>query len=58
MIADEDHSLRNIDTEQTRAAWGSVAARRRYVFTGTVVPNYPRDTLAILAWVAGSATAA
>lgn len=57
MIADEGHSLRNIDTEQTRAAW-SVAARRRYVFTGTVVPNYARDTLAILAWVAGSATAA
>ena len=57
MICDEGHCLRNLDTEQTRAAW-SVAARRRHVFTGTLVANYPRDTLAIMAWVAGSATVA
>ena len=57
MICDEGHCLRNLETEQTRAAW-SVAARRRHVFTGTLVANYPRDTLAIMAWVAGSATVA
>lgn len=57
MICDEGHCLRNLETEQTRAAW-CVAARRRYVFTGTLVANYPRDTLAIMAWAAGSATAA
>jgi hypothetical protein len=57
MICDEGHCLRNLDTEQTRAVWG-VAARRRLVFTGTLVANYPRDTLAIMAWAAGSATVA
>lgn len=57
MIADEGHCLRNLDTDQTQAAW-NVAARRRHVFTGTVIANYPRDSMAILAWVGGSATAA
>jgi hypothetical protein len=56
MICDEGHCLRNLESDQTRAAW-NVAARRRYVFTGTLVANYPRDTLPILAWVGGSAKA-
>lgn len=57
MICDEGHVLRNMHTAQTQAAW-VVSARRRFVLTGTLVANYPRDTMAILAWVGGSATAA
>jgi len=57
VVADEGHCLRNLDSEQTRAAW-ALSARQKHVFTGTLVANYPRDTLGVMAWVAGSATAA
>jgi len=57
VVADEGHLLRNLHSEQTRAMW-ALACPKRYVFTGTLIANYPRDTLNILAWVGGSATAA
>jgi hypothetical protein len=57
VVADEGHLLRNQTTDQTRALW-QLAARRRYLLTGTPVCNYPRDILPLLAWVYGDGTAA
>ncbi len=57
LVADEGHVVRNLDTDQTRALW-QVAARRRFVCSGTPIANYPRDLLPVACFVAGDGTAA
>lgn len=56
VIADEGDLLANIDTAQSRALH-SLAARRRFVLTGTPIGNYPRDTLPLIAFAKGHGTA-
>lgn len=56
-ITDEGDLLANPRSDRSRAIW-KVSAQRRYVLTGTICPNYPRDVLPILAYVAGDGTAA
>lgn len=55
-ITDEGDLLANPRSDRSRAIW-KVSAQRRYVLTGTICPNYPRDVLPILAYVAGDGTA-
>jgi hypothetical protein len=56
-ISDEGDFLANPRSDRSRAVW-RVSAQRRYVLTGTICPNYPRDVLPIMTYVAGDATAA
>jgi hypothetical protein len=56
LVADEGELLSNPFSAQSRALW-RVSAKRRYVLTGTPVPNYPRDVLPIISFVGGDATA-
>lgn len=56
VVADEGHVARNLQSDQTRAMW-ALAARRRYLLTGTPLANYPRDLLPLIAWVYGDGTA-
>ena len=56
-ISDEGDFLANPKSERSRAVW-RVSAQRRYVLTGTICPNYPRDVLPIMTYVAGDGTAA
>lgn len=56
-ITDEGDLLANPRSDRSRAIW-RVSAQRRYVLTGTICPNYPRDVLPILTYVAGDGTAA
>lgn len=57
LIADEGHLLRNPQSKQCRAL-AMVAARKRFILTGTPVANYPRDIHPLLAYVSGDGTAA
>jgi hypothetical protein len=56
-ISDEGEFLSNPRSAQSRALH-RVSARKRFVLTGTPIPNYPRDLLPIVCYAAGEATAA
>lgn len=57
VISDEGEFLSNPLSQQSVAVW-RVCGKRKWVLSGTPVPNYPRDILPILSYVAGDATAA
>lgn len=57
MMVDEGELLANPDSQQS-VAIHRVSAKRLFVLTGTPIPNYPRDTLPIIAAVSGNGTAA
>lgn len=55
-ISDEGEYLANPTSQRSRALW-RVSAKRRYVLSGTPVPNTPRDMLPILCYVGGDGVA-
>lgn len=57
MVADEGDVLANPESDQSRALM-VVSPKKRYLFSGTLIANYPRDTLPVLAHTVGDATAA
>lgn len=57
VIADEGHAIANETTQQVRALY-DLSPKRRYAMTGTPVPNYPRNLLPLVLWVAGDGTSA
>ncbi|RQN37340.1 helicase [Paraburkholderia tropica] len=57
LVADEGERLANPTSEQSRALW-RLSARRRYVLTGSPIPNYPRDAFGLIAFSGGDGTAA
>ncbi|WP_230877621.1 MULTISPECIES: SNF2-related protein [unclassified Burkholderia] len=57
LVADEGERLANPTSEQSRALW-RLSARRRYVLTGSPIPNYPRDAFGLIAFAGGDGTAA
>lgn len=56
LIADEGELLRNYESDQSRAL-RRISARKRFILTGTIVANYPRDVLPQLVFVAGDGNA-
>ena len=56
MVVDEGHNLKDFTSDQSKAAQ-RVAARQRYILTGTPIDNYPRDILPLMRFVAGDGTA-
>jgi SNF2-related domain/Helicase conserved C-terminal domain len=56
VCADEGERLANFDSDQSRALF-QLAARKRYISTGTPIANYPRDIHGLLLFTAGDATA-
>lgn len=54
MVCDEGDVLSNPDSDQSRAC-AQVSAQRRFVMTGTVIGNYPRDVLPLLNLTYGDA---
>lgn len=56
LMADEGHLLANPHSLQSRALW-NLSARRRFVLSGSPIPNYPRNLHPILNFVAGDSTA-
>ena len=57
LVADEGDVLANPESDQSRALM-AVSPKKRYLFSGTLIANYPRDTLPVLAHTVGDATAA
>jgi hypothetical protein len=57
LVADEGERLANPTSDQSRALW-QLSARRRFVLTGSPVPNYPRDAFGLVAFSGGDGTAA
>lgn len=57
LVADEGERLANPTSDQSRALW-RLSARRRYVLTGSPIPNYPRDAFGLIAFAGGDGTAA
>lgn len=55
-VTDEGEYLANPTSQRSRALW-RVSAKRRYVLSGTPVPNTPRDMLPILCYVGGDGVA-
>lgn len=55
-VSDEGEYLANPLSQRSRALW-RVSAKRRYVLSGTPVPNTPRDLLPILCYVGGDGVA-
>lgn len=56
VVADEGEKLANMGSDQSRALF-QLSARKRYILTGTPIPNYPRDTHGLLVFVDGDGTA-
>lgn len=57
IAADEGERLANLASDQSRALF-QVAARKRYVLSGTPMANYPRDIHGLLVFTGGDGTAA
>lgn len=57
VAADEGERLANLTSDQSRALF-QLAARKRYVLSGTPLANYPRDIHGLLLFTGGDATAA
>ncbi|MDR5762979.1 SNF2-related protein [Caballeronia sp. LZ035] len=57
LVADEGERLANPTSDQSRALW-ELSARRRFVLTGSPIPNYPRDAFGLIAFSGGDGTAA
>lgn len=53
LVADEVHALAHPESQQSRALT-LVRARCRFGMTGTPIPNYPRDLLPVVSFVAGA----
>ncbi|MFC5550227.1 SNF2-related protein [Massilia aerilata] len=56
VCADEGERLANFDSDQSRALF-QLAARKRYISTGTPIANLPRDIHGLLLFTAGDGTA-
>jgi hypothetical protein len=56
VCADEGERLANFDSDQSRALF-QLAARKRYISTGTPIANYPRDIHGLLLFTIGDGTA-
>lgn len=57
VCADEGERLANFDSDQSRALF-QLAARKRYISTGTPIANYPRDIHGLMLFTVGDGTAA
>jgi hypothetical protein len=57
LIADEGERLANPTSDQSRALW-QLSGKRRYVLTGSPIPNYLRDAFGLIAFTGGDGTAA
>jgi len=57
LVADEGERLANPTSDQSRALW-QLSARRRFILTGSPIPNYPRDAFGLIAFSGGDGTAA
>ena len=57
ITADEGERLANLASDQSRALF-QVAARKKYVLSGTPLANYPRDIHGLLVFTGGDGTAA
>lgn len=57
LVADEGDVLANPESDQSRAL-AVVSPKKRYMLSGTLIANYPRDTLPVLAHTVGDGTAA
>jgi hypothetical protein len=57
VCADEGERLANFDSDQSRALF-QLAARKRYISSGTPLANFPRDIHGLLLFTAGDGTAA
>jgi len=57
LVADEGERLANPTSDQSRALW-QLSARRKFVLTGSPIPNYPRDAFGLIAFTGGDGTAA
>ncbi|GJH30585.1 SNF2-related protein [Caballeronia novacaledonica] len=57
LVADEGERLANPTSDQSRALW-QLSARRRFILTGSPIPNYPRDAFGLVAFTGGDGTAA
>ncbi|SAK57648.1 SNF2-related protein [Caballeronia temeraria] len=57
LVADEGERLANPTSDQSRALC-ELSARRRFVLTGSPIPNYPRDAFGLIAFSGGDGTAA
>lgn len=57
LCADEGDVLSNPKTDQSRALI-AISAKKRYLLSGTLSPNYPRDVLPMLTHICGDGTAA
>lgn len=57
VCADEGERLANFESDQSRALF-QLAARKRYISTGTPIANYPRDIHGLLLFTIGDGTAA
>lgn len=57
VCADEGERLANFDSDQSRALF-QLAARKKYISTGTPIANYPRDIHGLLLFTVGDGTAA
>ncbi|AME28588.1 SNF2-related protein [Burkholderia sp. PAMC 26561] len=57
LVADEGERLANPTSDQSQALW-ELSARRRFVLTGSPIPNYPRDAFGLIAFTGGDGTAA
>jgi hypothetical protein len=56
VCADEGERLANFDSDQSRALF-QLAARKRYISTGTPLANFPRDIHGLLLFTIGDGTA-
>lgn len=57
VCADEGERLANFDSDQSRALF-QLAARKRYISTGTPIANYPKDIHGLMLFTIGDGTAA
>jgi hypothetical protein len=57
VCADEGERLANFESDQSRALF-QLAARKKYISTGTPIANYPRDIHGLLLFTIGDGTAA
>jgi SNF2 family DNA or RNA helicase len=55
LVADEGERLANPTSDQSQALW-ELSARRRFVLTGSPIPNYPRDAFGLIAFTGGDGT--
>ncbi|MBD5034884.1 SNF2-related protein [Xanthomonas citri pv. citri] len=53
VACDEGHALKAEESLRTQAVW-QLSPKRRYVFTGTPIPNLVQDLLGLVGWAVGN----